>query len=400
MSSLAADSAYTQLLHVMGVVSVFFQIVATALIALLSYIIARAVQRRLMLYWSAGWSAYCLAIISILLANGIGAAVYQPLYFAYFFLEYVAVLCIFHACYYLGRARALPRRSWWWLGLAAVIAVALVAAHRAFSVSFAVHSAIVGVGWAACLVALWPALRRPGHGPGVRILAVGLALLAIDYAQHLPTALIAAGSGAPVNPYYYTLTSFVDGMLDIVLGFGTVVVIIDAVRADLVGANARLMIAHQRNEEALHRDPLTGALNRYSFLAAFGAKSEIARISGAVVVADLNGLKTINDTHGHAAGDEAIRAVARGLLSLVRADDPVYRFGGDEFVIVMIGATQELAEQRMARLPQAIAQAVAELGLQVKTLTASFGVATFDPGTSVLAAVEHADAQMYAAKRS
>ncbi len=395
----AHDSAYGELLQLSGVVSVLFQIVATALVAVLSYIIARAVQRRLMLYWSAGWSAYCLAVIAILLANTISRGLYLPLYFAYFFLEYGAVLCIFHACYYLGRGRALGRRSWWWLAPAALVAFVLAAAHQTLSVSFAVHSAIVGVGWAVCLGALWPALGRPGTGPGVRLVAIGLALLAVDYAQHLPTALITMGSGASVNPFYYTLTSFVDGMLDIVLGFGTVVVIIDVVRADLVSANARLMIAHQRNEEALHRDPLTGTLNRYSFLGAFGEKSEISRISGAVVVADLNDLKAINDTHGHAAGDEAIRIVARALLSLVRADDPVYRFGGDEFVIVMIGATQELAEQRMARLPQAIAQAGAGLATRIGELTASFGVATFDPQTTVLAAVEHADAAMYAAKR-
>jgi diguanylate cyclase (GGDEF)-like protein len=383
----------------MGVAAVGFQILATALIAVLSYVIARAVQRRLMLYWSAGWSAYCLAIVSILAANTFASALYAPLSFLYFFLEYGAVLCIFHACYYIAHARALGRRSWLWLAPSAIVAALLTVTRGQFSVSFAVHGAIVGAGWAACLVALWPALRRAGSGPGVRIVAIGLVLLAIDYAQHLPTALVAMSHGVGDRPSYYTLTSLIDGMLDILLGFGTVVAIIDAVRADLVSANARLMIAHQRNEEALHRDPLTGTLNRYSFLGAFGQKSELARISGAVVVADVNRLKAINDTHGHATGDEAIRAVAKALLSLVRSDDPVYRYGGDEFVIVMIGATKELAEQRMARLPQAIAQASADLASQIGEITASFGVATFDPGTSVLSAVEYADAAMYAAKR-
>jgi len=53
----------------------------------------------------------------------------------------------------------------------------------------------------------------------------------------------------------------------------------------------------------------------------------------------------------------------------------------------------------MARLPQAIAQASADLASRIGEITASFGVATFDPGTSVLSAVEHADAAMYATKR-
>jgi diguanylate cyclase (GGDEF)-like protein len=115
-------------------------------------------------------------------------------------------------------------------------------------------------------------------------------------------------------------------------------------------------------------------------------------------VVDVNDLKRINDTHGHAAGDEAIKAVAKGLVSLVRTDDPVYRFGGDEFVVVMINARESLAMQRMERLSETIKRETIELSSRIGPVTASFGIASFDPGTSVPAAVEHADAVMYAAK--
>lgn len=390
------DSSYAQLLHLTGVVALVFQILATALIALLSYVIARSVQRRLMLNWSLGWAFYSLALLAILLGNII-VSVHLIFYFLYFFFEYVAVLCIFRACYYLGRRRV-PRGSAWWLVAAAAIALVLATPFKVFSIPFAVHGAIVGVGWAACLYALWPALRHPSVGPGIQIVAVGLALLALDYAQHLPTALITQNAGATLIPYYYTITSLVDGMLDFLLGIGSVVVIVDAVRTELEAANVRLMTAHQRTEEALHKDPLTGTLNRYSFLATFGRNQKSA-ISGAVIVADVNNLKTINDTFGHAAGDEAIRAVARALVSLVRADDPVYRWGGDEFVVVMLDATQELAEERMRQLAKALEREASDIAHRIGNVTASFGVAAFYPGATVSAAVDYADTAMYETKR-
>jgi diguanylate cyclase (GGDEF)-like protein len=389
------DSSFTDLLRLTGVVALTFQIVATALIALLSYVIARSVQRRLMLTWSVGWLLYCIALTAILAANLV-EPLRVPLYFAYFFCEYAAVLSIFRACYYLGRRRVPHVR--WWLALGVVLALLLAGSFRAFSIPFVLHGAVMGIGWVACLLALWPAIRRPAAGAGIQIVAVGLALLAADYLQHLPTALILLVKGPTFVPYYYTITTLIDGVLDLVLGFGSVVVIVDVVRAELEVANLRLMTAHQRTEEALHKDPLTGTLNRYSFLGAFGGNQR-STISGVVVVVDVDDLKRINDSFGHAAGDEAIRAVARALVSLVRADDPVYRWGGDEFVVVMINATRELAERRMEQLPVALDRESRNVSRRIGSVTASVGVATFDPGIAISSAIEQADAAMYESKR-
>ncbi len=392
-----ADSAYTHLLGVTGLVALIFQIAATGLIALLSYVIARSVQRRLMLYWSLGWLSYSLGLVAILVAN-VQPALHVPLYFAYFFLEYAAALSIFIACYHIGHSRPPRRTMGFWLLASSVAAGLLCAPTGKFYLSFALHGAIMGGAWAACLAALWPALRRPHSGPGVRIVALGLGLLALDYLQHLPSALTAMSAIMPVNPYYYTITSLIDGMLDFVLGFGTVVVIVDAVRAELEAANARLMLAHQRTEEALHRDAMTGALNRYSFSAAFGQPDEKSGLSGCVVVVDVNDLKHINDNYGHAAGDEAIKSVARALMSLVRADDPVYRWGGDEFVVVMINAREPLALLRMERMRETLAHETTELASRIGPVSASFGIAPVDPEKSVASAVARADQAMYVAK--
>lgn len=393
------DARYSALLAFAGVVALTFQIVATALIALISFIVSRGVRQRLMLYWSAGWTCYALALVAILLANRLTAAA-PAFYFAYFFLEYAAVLLIFAACRYTATNQPLSRTSWFVLGVAAVAVAALLVqpAMMSFYLSFAIHSGVISLCWAACLVALLPALRRSDSGPGVRIVAVGLALLFVDYLQHFPTALNAAMRHLAVDPNYYTVTSLVDGMLEFVLGFGTVIAIVDYVRSELQRANVRLSSAHERAQEALNLDPLTGARSRYSFNVMFRGAAERRSRGGAVVMVDLDGLKSINDTLGHGAGDNAISAVAEGLRTIVRDDDRVYRWGGDEFVAVMMGATEDLARKRMEGLSAAINRAARELDAKLEDVSVSYGVAGFAASAGIEAAIEAADRAMYESK--
>lgn len=387
---------YSRLVAATGQAALLFQVAATGIIAVLSYVIQRSVRRQFMVYWTLGWALYCTALIAVFAANTI-PVLQRPLNFAYFFFEYAAVVAMFVACYHLARGRT-PRRAWWALVPCAVAALVLVLGLKDFYVSFALHGALMGFGWLACLLALWPSLRKSGFGPGVRILAFAFGLLALDYAQHLPTALHAMDTRATVDPFYYIVTSIVDGMLDFVLGFGSVIAMIDAVRGELQTANVRLMLAHQRTEEALHKDALTGTLNRYSFFAAFGEEDRGSKIPGCVVVVDLDDLKRINDRFGHNVGDEAIKAVARALLSLVRADDPVYRWGGDEFVVVMFHISAQLADQRMRALQAAIERESLVLSVTTGAVTATYGIAEFDPHTGIAQAIHAADGAMYRAK--
>jgi len=82
-----------------------------------------------------------------------------------------------------------------------------------------------------------------------------------------------------------------------------------------------------------HTDSLTGLANRRALCRRVAQAGGSARRLGAIVV-DLDGLKRVNDTHGHDAGDELIRAAAQALTSAVRCADLVARTGGDEFVIL------------------------------------------------------------------
>lgn len=116
-----------------------------------------------------------------------------------------------------------------------------------------------------------------------------------------------------------------------------------------------------RHEEALRSmsllDPLTGLYNRRGFLTFAGQQLRLAERTGATVTllfADLDGLKQINDTHGHAAGDQAIRDGATLLRETFRDSDVIGRMGGDEFVVLTLDPAGTPIPRLLARLDAAV----------------------------------------------
>jgi diguanylate cyclase (GGDEF)-like protein len=146
-------------------------------------------------------------------------------------------------------------------------------------------------------------------------------------------------------------------------------------------------------------DPLTEALNRHAFhslLRRPEAGHTDAVTSGSVAVLDIDNLKPINDTFGHTVGDKAIRAVARAMRSLVRADDMLFRWGGDEFLVLMFKLPQPEASRRIEKLNKILAENSERwIGLPVN-VTVSFGVTGFTSLTDLGQAIEQADKAMYA----
>jgi diguanylate cyclase (GGDEF)-like protein len=137
-------------------------------------------------------------------------------------------------------------------------------------------------------------------------------------------------------------------------------------------------------------DPLTNLLNRRSFVQHLDA--EVARSRRytrplALVIFDLDELKTLNDTQGHAAGDEAIKSVADALRATIRSGDNAFRIGGDEFAVILPEAS--------ARDAQAAAQRIAD-ELQVAV---SFGVAVCEDDGDAGTLLRAADDAMYRMKR-
>ena len=162
----------------------------------------------------------------------------------------------------------------------------------------------------------------------------------------------------------------------------------------------------RESHEALRRsalcDHLTGLVNRRAFFDAAAVEMERCTRSGqamSAVVFDADHFKTVNDSHGHAAGDSVLRHLAAGLCATFRATDIVARFGGEEFVVLLPGVTVDEADRVARRLcDQVAAQAVVFDGATIR-YTVSGGVASMEPGVERLdALLQRADAAMYAAK--
>ncbi|MBT2534105.1 GGDEF domain-containing protein [Arthrobacter sp. ISL-48] len=148
------------------------------------------------------------------------------------------------------------------------------------------------------------------------------------------------------------------------------------------------------------RDDLTGLLNRKAFLDLATeqlADPAVSRASGALILADLDHFKAVNDTYGHAAGDLALQAFAGACQDTVRSTDLAGRYGGEEFVLLLPGASADRAESIADEVSRRLALASEADGLQMPTV--SYGVATYDAGTAGLGAlIAAADAALYTAK--
>jgi diguanylate cyclase (GGDEF)-like protein len=153
----------------------------------------------------------------------------------------------------------------------------------------------------------------------------------------------------------------------------------------------------QRSEE----DPLTGLLNRRAFTDAVGhrlADPPPAHTHLAVVMVDLDNFKRINDTHGHLAGDHALRAVAGLLREHAPADAVLCRAGGEEFLVALTAGTPDV-RPLATRLCNALAGLLPKLTASVGIASAELRLLTGDVARTVEELIRIADDAMYAAKR-
>jgi diguanylate cyclase (GGDEF)-like protein len=184
----------------------------------------------------------------------------------------------------------------------------------------------------------------------------------------------------------------------------------------LVEANEQLVIAAlraQTDAEAASRkldevsrsaelDALTQLPNRVLFcdrVAQAIARAKRRATQLALLFLDLNHFKQINDTLGHAAGDEVLKLVARRLASAIRTEDTVSRHGGDEFLILLAEVSRPLDAVRIADKVIAALDAPTRVGDHVLRLSASIGISIYpDDGENAATLIDRADAAMYHAR--
>ncbi len=164
----------------------------------------------------------------------------------------------------------------------------------------------------------------------------------------------------------------------------------------------------------VYKDALTGLYNRRGFLEEAGKMFKAAYETShhkimrkkffvrdfSVIFADIDNFKKLNDKYGHDAGDAALKTVAGVFIKQLRDNDIVGRFGGEEFVIALVGASGNDAELVAKNLREKVEKVSVRFGAKKIYLTASFGVAGMKKESTLDNLVKRADEAMYKAKKA
>ena len=152
---------------------------------------------------------------------------------------------------------------------------------------------------------------------------------------------------------------------------------------------------------AAHKDPLTGTNNRAALDTTITREVELARRHRtplSLIVMDIDKFKTINDTYGHAAGDDIIKALSKSVEKVIRKTDMLFRYGGEEFVVMMSNTRRDGALLLAERIRREIEGMNIQMPDQTLAVTVSLGVASLKGSEDGQTLFERADSALYQAK--
>ena len=335
---------------------------------------------------------------------------------------------------FLATQRNLPRLDGVVIGLAALFAVCIVAALVAPYRLAAILTSLTGVTFS--VVAVLAGLRcwRAGQ-PGAStfllawtVLLLGVAVVGLRNLGLLPTTFFSfyamqMGSALEMLLLSFALADRINGLRhekDTAQSeaLATKQQLVGALQrseaslerrvaertGELEEANARLRENERQLQALAHTDTLTGLANRLLFDARLKQSMQQARRSHgqiALLLIDLDHFKPVNDSYGHAIGDEVLRCAAARFRAAVREVDTVARLGGDEFAIVLTTISGAADAERMAdKVVMAVREPMRVLGMPLE-ITGSIGIAIFAGGDlSPAELLRRADQAMYAAKEA
>jgi diguanylate cyclase (GGDEF)-like protein len=172
-------------------------------------------------------------------------------------------------------------------------------------------------------------------------------------------------------------------------------------RETLHGKNAQLSKALSRIEDFAWLDDLTGTLNRRRLMKELSDEMAKAERSGrplSVAILDLDWFKTVNDRFGHLVGDEVLKKLPETISGVLRSTDMLGRYGGEEFMLILPGATEQEALAIVNRVCKATAGSEWNGISRGLALTVSVGVSTYHSGETIETLIGRADRALYQAK--
>lgn len=375
-------------------IGLIIQLNGVFLITILSFFMRRSLKVTALKYWTIAWLCLSFALICLRLAFSYGEL--SSLLFTYYFLgEYMFGFLLVAGCRCLDGGYELKPRTEMYMVPFVLVAIVLPLIANDFNEVFNIHALILAGFFATGFYHVGKSSIRTF---GWRVMHVALGLLTLDFLFYF--VVFTVRSFSSFSTEFLAYNSVVDLVLQTTLGFGMIIVLLEKVLIDFKAANENLQNAQERLEVLAQTDALTAAFNRhafYGFVKRNGEKSEVS--SGCVGFFDVDDLKSMNDCFGHAAGDSAIRAVVRAIRQIIRAEDLIYRWGGDEFFVIMVSMDAEMAEERMARLDAALRNITIDGVPEPVTIGVSWGFTDFLGSDDMERAIKAADAAMYTRKQ-
>ena len=205
-------------------------------------------------------------------------------------------------------------------------------------------------------------------------------------------------SWVPETLPYLEYAPLYDLIFLVLLAFGMLMVMTGEVQHALEAANADLAqnpgSAGERWRSSITSRPRSIAIP--SIPSSRNPRgTDRSAVRGCAAFADIDNMKVINDQHGHTAGDYAIRAVATAIRACIRADDLLFRWGGDEFLVLLIGVSESGARARLDNLDQRLKHTVIPGLPEPVDVQVSVGYAAFDSASSLDEVIALADSAMY-----
>jgi diguanylate cyclase (GGDEF)-like protein len=407
-----ANATPLQAFPILQFLGIVVQLGGAALLTALFVLLRRFVLRRAYFNaWVVGWGAITLAILALFFRyvfvpqffsahvddRQIGA---RALYFVYQAAKGVGFVYFLRGTltYVAGQAVGSKATRGLWIGAVLFALVSTVATRHGLN-EMAIWQSLIAIpalGYCASALLWLPRPRRTAGSTSAGVAFGLLALLWLAYAGAFSVAIRGGGDsfGERVR-WLLQFNSYFDLALDLVLGYAMIRMLMEDSKREMDDAQAELRVTHDRLRRAALYDSLTETLNRRAFDEGVGLEMVRATF-GAVVIADIDNLKLANDRYGHVAGDQLIRRCADVLRCGLRQYDKLYRWGGDEFLIVLPSAR---ASDVLERLRLAIAEAdpvVRDVSSSRSiTLCVSLGASDYSSSAELPAAIERADDAMY-----
>lgn len=374
-------------------VGLIIQLNGVFVITVLCLLLSRSLRLTALKYWSIAWLCLCFALISLRLAFSYEQL--GSLLFTYYYLgEYIFGFLLVAGCRSLDGNWELKKRSELVILPFLAIAIAMPLLATDFNEVFGIHSLILSGFFAAAFTSL---RRSKLRSLGWKVTHVSLAALVLNFLLY--SALHVASSFAAFDIAVLSYHPIADLVLQTTLGLGMVIVLLEKVLSEAQSAHERLQSANRRLEELVQTDPLTAAFSRHAFYGFVKKQGEEnSETSGCVGFFDIDDLKEINDNYGHGAGDVAIRMVVKAIRDIIRAEDLIFRWGGDEFFVLMVSMDADMAAIRMIKLEADLTGVLIDGIPDPISIGVSWGFTDFADISDLEDSINKADAAMYSRK--